>query len=241
MGIGLLILGAACLVYFGFLAAVSMDFGIIWLAAGAVFLAAGIFWKRILELPFGVKLAAGIFLGICLVVFLFVEALIGKSMLEKPESGLDKIVVLGAQVRGKTPSRALTKRLEKALSYLEENPQTAAVLSGGQGEGEEITEAQAMYEWLTARGISEDRLLLEERSTSTEENLRFSAELLDPQTDRVGILTNNFHVFRAVSLAKKQGYAHAYGIAAPSDPRYQVHYLVREFFALVKEKLKGNL
>ena len=150
------------------------------------------------------------------------------------------VIVLGAQVKGTRPSRALERRLKKAEAFLKEHPDTLAVLSGGQGDGEDITEAQCMYDWLTEHGIASRRLILEERSTSTEENLKFSAAFLD-KTAPVGILTSNFHVYRALRLAKKQGYAKPCGIPAKSDARYQVHYLVREFFALVKEKIKGNI
>ncbi|MDY3918070.1 MAG: ElyC/SanA/YdcF family protein [Candidatus Limivivens sp.] len=245
MGILLIILGIACLVYYGFLAAVSMDFGIIWLVGGLALTLGGagscILHRSGLVPPHGLKVFSVLVLGGCLLLFLAVEAMILKGMTEQERPDLDVLVVLGAQVRGQVPSRALTKRLEKAEAYLKENPDTRAVLSGGRGDGEEVTEASAMYHWLVEHGIEGERLILEERSTSTEENLRFSAEYFHPEEDSVGILTNNFHVFRAVSLAKKQGYRDVSGIAASSDARYQVHYLVREFFALIKEKLKGNL
>ena len=78
-------------------------------------------------------------------------------------------------------------------------------------------------------------------SSHTKENLEFSNELTGCADAGTGVLSNNFHVYRAVKLAQKLGYRQAEGIAAPSDPVMQVHYVVREVFALVKEKLKGQI
>ena len=124
---------------------------------------------------------------------------------------------------------------------MKENTDSKAVLSGGKGPGENITEAEAMRRYLSAEGIEESRLILEDKSTSTEENLKYSAQVIGSKDAKVGIVTNNFHVFRAMQLGEKQGYTNLSGIAAASDPRFQVHYLLREFFALVKEKLVGNI
>ena len=157
------------------------------------------------------------------------------------EKNLDYVVVLGAHVKGDVPSKALELRLKAALKYARENEDTTLILSGGQGFGEDITEAKCMENYLTEHGISQERLVLEEKSTSTKENLKFSDELTGCSKKNTGILSNNFHVYRAVKLAEKLGYKHPYGIAAVSDPIMQVHYVVREVAALVKEKLRGNI
>lgn len=98
-----------------------------------------------------------------------------------------------------------------------------------------------MKRYLTENGISEGRLILEEQSTDTRENLKFSDEMTGCKEKKTGILSNDFHVYRAVRLAKKLGYVSPMGIAAPSDPFMEPHYVVREIFALVKEQLKGNI
>ena len=98
-----------------------------------------------------------------------------------------------------------------------------------------------MENYLTAHGLLQELLVLEEKSTSTKENLKFSDELTGCSKKNTGRLSNNFHVYRAVKLAEKLGYKHPYGIAAVSDPIMQVHYVVREVAALVKEKLRGNI
>ena len=113
-----------------------------------------------------------------LALFLFVEGLIVGAMLQKPEPGLDYIVVLGAQVKGNRPSLALSHRIWEAAEYLKGNPKTRAILSGGKGTGEDISEAQCMRQELEKLGISEERLIEENKSTSTQENIAYSYALL---------------------------------------------------------------
>ena len=96
----------------------------------------------------------------------------------KIKENLDYIIVLGAHVNGVRLSKALLERTRRALEYLEKNPKTRAVLSGGQGEGETIGEAEAMCRYLEDHGISRERLILEDRSTNTKENLDFSLALI---------------------------------------------------------------
>ena len=95
-------------------------------------------------------------------------------MFHHPSENLDYLVVLGAQVNGTKLSNSLRLRVERAGEYLEENPETKAVLSGGKGTGEDITEAEAMYRYLEKKGISPERL--SERGAfpqNTSENLKF--------------------------------------------------------------------
>ena len=152
----------------------------------------------------------------------------------------DAVVVLGAGVNGTQPSLSLYTRLNAALDYLEENPDIPAVLTGGKGYGEEVTEAQCMYDWLTARGVDPARLILEERAGNTAENFAFSRELLteqgiDPAEDNVAVVTNDFHIARSRLIAARQGYGHAFGIPAQLPWRHlKVNYYLREAFAMVK-------
>lgn len=175
------------------------------------------------------------------ICFGFICSRVISGMKSSGKKNLDYVVVLGAHVKGDVPSKALELRLKAALKYARENEDTTLILSGGQGFGEEITEAECMENYLTAHGISKKRLVLEEKSTSTKENLKFSDELTGCSKKNTGILSNNFHVYRAVKLAEKLGYEYPCGIAAASDPVMQVHYVVREVAALIKEKLRGNI
>ena len=98
-----------------------------------------------------------------------------------------------------------------------------------------------MYEYLVERGISSMRVIKEENSFTTDQNLKNSSELLDKERDTVGIITNNFHVFRAVRLAKHMGISQAEGIAAKTKPLYLPNNMLREFFGVMKDLVRGNL
>lgn len=122
---------------------------------------------------------------------------------ENPES--DYLVVLGAGVNGTVPSRSLRERLDAALAYLEAHPDAVAIVSGGQGAGEDITEAQCMYNYLTAKGISPDRIWMEPEATNTLENLRFSLNLIQERRnirpEKIAIVSSEYHLHRAKLFA----------------------------------------
>ncbi|MBE6960965.1 MAG: YdcF family protein [Ruminococcaceae bacterium] len=153
------------------------------------------------------------------------------------------VVVLGAGVNGTIPSLTLRTRLDAAAEYLQMHPDVPAVLSGGQGPGEDITEAQAMYTALIGCGIAAERLLLEERSTSTAENLAYSMRVLESAgLDTAGVIaivTNDFHLFRAQMLARDAG-MNVIGVPAELPWWWlNANYYIREFFALGKLLLLG--
>ena len=180
----------------------------------------------------------------CVLVFACVEARVISAAKKGPESGAEYVIVLGAQVRGEHPTLVLGARIRAAAEYLRENPEAVAIASGGQGTGEAISEAEAIRRGLLLEGIGTERILLEDRSTSTTENLKFSAELIEKekpvQDAKVVIVTNDFHVYRALKLSKKQGYADVSGIGATDFFAVTIQYYVREFFAVTKEWLFGN-
>lgn len=240
--------GIICLLYYLVIilyAGITADFAWFWVLA-ALALEGGSCVIRYGQqhpgfFPIWLRWTVGLAFGAGFLIFLFLCGKVVGGMRSRGSSGLDYVVVLGAQVKGETPSRALQKRLVKALQYGVENENTVLILSGGRGSGEDITEAECMRRWLAGQGMDEDRMILEEASTNTRENLELSHERTGCGKKHTGILSNDFHVYRAVRLAEKLGYEQAEGIAAGSDPVMQVHYVVREVFALVKEKLVGNL
>ena len=135
----------------------------------------------------------------------------------------------------------LRRRLDKAIDYLEQNPDTSVIVSGGQGGNESIPEAVGMREYLIEAGIGEERIFVEDQSSSTYQNLVFSAEFLDRENDRVVVVTNNFHIFRALSIAKKQGYLNVEGLSASTPLGSEPNNLLREFIGVVKDFFVGNL
>lgn len=155
---------------------------------------------------------------------------------------VDAVIVLGAGVNGREPSMALKSRLDAALAYLTDHPDVPVVLTGGQGYGEGITEAQCMYDYLTARGVEEERLLLEEQALNTAENFAYSKALLaqqgvDMEKALVAVVTNDFHVARSALIAEKQG-LRMIGVGAPLPWKHlSVNYYLREAFAVVKTVL----
>nr|WP_241426847.1 YdcF family protein [Dysosmobacter acutus] len=151
----------------------------------------------------------------------------------------EAVIVLGAGVNGREPSLALKSRLDAALAYLEEHPDIPVVLTGGKGYGEEITEAQCMYEYLTGHGVEGERLITEEQALNTAENFAFSRALLsehgvDVENGLVAVVTNDFHVARSRLIAQRQG-VRMLGVPAPLPWKHlSANYYLRESFAMVK-------
>ncbi len=152
---------------------------------------------------------------------------------ETPSARTDCVIVLGCQVRGEIPSRMLSDRLNTALEILNDEPQAVCVVSGGKGRGEDISEAEAMRRYLTARGISEDRIIMEDASTSTAENLRFSAEILRGIgiTENVTIVTSDYHQFRAHIYAAREGLTVSHH-SSHTTPLMLMNNAVREMCAI---------
>ena len=156
---------------------------------------------------------------------------------------LDYLIVLGAQVKKDGPSRTLRLRLDKAAEYARQNPETILVLSGGQGKDELVSEAQAMQDYLAQSGIPRSRTILENQSTSTVENIAFSRMIIESRGEpvRVGILTSNFHLYRARKVAAHQGMENVSYIASQSDRVLFLHFCIRDGIAILKERIVGNL
>ena len=147
------------------------------------------------------------------------------------------LIVLGCQVNGTVPSRMLRQRLDAALDYLVTYPE--AIVSGGMGSGENITEAACMYNYLTAHGIAPERIIPEDRATSTMENLRFSLEFMD-EGATAAIVSNEFHLYRAGQMAASLGLDAA---LIPADTEYPIltaSYFLREILAVWKFHLLGG-
>ena len=160
------------------------------------------------------------------------EALIIRASFGSPDEACDYVVVLGAKVRKDGPSVSLRNRIDGAYDYLTAHPDTIAIVSGGKGGDEPITEAECMYNELVARGIDPSRIWMEDKATSTWENLRFSLDLIEERTGtrptKIGLLSSEYHLFRAGLFAKDQG-VEAVGIPAKTTIITQkINHFMRE-------------
>lgn len=146
-------------------------------------------------------------------------------------------IVLGCHVKDGKPSRILGERIDAAYEYLTSHPQAIAVLSGGQGADEAVSEAECMYQELTARGIDGARLYKEEASTNTPTNLRYSREILDEvlgagQQREIALITSEFHCYRGCLHAKQESFSPV-AYAAHTQMPYVIPFYVREIVAVV--------
>lgn len=184
----------------------------------------------------------GIFVLLGLLYCLLMSIVMLHAAYKKPEQTPQAVIVLGCKVRGTAPSRMLGRRIRAAYEKLESDPALIAVVSGGKGDNEEISEAQCMYNELTRMGIASERIILEDRSTSTSENLRFSKKLLDENgiTGPLYLATDGYHELRAQILAKKEGLPDCVPAAADTSWYLLPTYWVREWFGLAHAFVFGN-
>lgn len=176
-----------------------------------------------------------------LILFIGTEAAILKDFGKQGQPDAAYVIVLGAQWKENGPSYVLKKRLDTAVEYLRKNPDTKVIVSGGKGKNEPVSEAEGMYGYLVEAGIDRERILQENTSVNTYENLKNSAGMLDRTRDKVVVVTNNFHVFRALGIARKMGYKNVEGLAAEAYPAMLPNNLLREFLGVWKDILTGNM
>ena len=200
-------------------------------------------------------------------IFCVVEFLIFTSAVGPETKNLDYLIVLGARVKEDGLTNSLRMRLDRAISYSQENPETVLVLSGGKGDDEPVMECQAMYDYLVYHGVPKEQLVLEPFSTSTLENIAYSKVVIDDLEQKkkekqakklkpiapgqysvvenkplqIGVLTSNFHLFRAKMIGRKLGLPGLHGIASGQNPVLFPHFCVRECAAILKDKLMGNM
>ncbi len=235
MKIILRITGIVHMIYFLIMisyAGFRTTFAKFWMFMGGVWLTLSCLPKRILtylKWPF-------MWLAL---LFFYQESEFVRTAVAKPKKNADYVIILGAQVRGTRPSRSLLRRIQAAAQYLRDNPETKVIASGGQGPREDITEAQCIYETLVSMGIAPERILLEGASVSTWENIDFSIAMVGKE-HRFVIVTNGFHLYRALQTARMLGIQRISGLAAGEEPVLLVNYYVREFFAWMLYRRRGR-
>lgn len=240
------IAGCICILYclmIGIFVGHSTNFFIIWGILGLVLIASGFLWKKELyaAFPAWLRIAVLVMATVCAGIFAAVEGCIVSGFSAECGENLDYIIILGAQAKKSGPSKTLKMRLDTAYDYLVEHEQTGVIVSGGQGPDEPVSEAECMRRYLVERGIEPSRILKEDQSRNTVQNIEYSSRLIHPESDKVGIVSNNFHMFRAMSLARHAGYKFVEGIAAPSEIMMLPNNMLREFFGVIKDFVFGNL
>ena len=157
------------------------------------------------------KCIVGVTVGLISVIIIIVVTetiLIAKASMKKPAKDAT-LIVLGCKVYGEHASRSLRERLDAALLYLNENPKSKCIVSGGMGEGEKISEAECMYRYLVKKGVDSSRIIKEDKSTSTRENLRFSRKIIEEYEldENIAIATSEYHQYRAAQIAASLGFS----------------------------------
>lgn len=215
----------------------------------AVLASVFIFWGRfrrlitaVWEKPAGKIIISVAALGIafCVVLAVILSILMAKEVNDPPSNENTTLVVLGCKVRDGRPSLMLQRRLDAAYKYLSEHESVSVVVSGGQGDDEAMSEAECMKGYLTAKGIAPGRIIMEDRSTTTKENLEFSKKLIEQNglPQQVTLVTDGYHQLRAQMLAEKIG-IHPNNISGYTSWYVVPTYWVREWFGLVFYKLFG--
>ena len=188
--------------------------------------------RRGISVPGWLKTAYLTIMAVFILLFCIVETGVITAMNVQPESDLDYIITLGAAIRNGEPTSPLLLRINRTIEYMQENPDTILIASGGKGPAEDRSEAACIAEYVTDAGISPDRIILEDRSSDTEENICNSFKFI-PEGSRVGIVTSSFHIKRALRIVELNGYQ-AKGVPAVTLLPLGIHYTVREFFGIVQ-------
>lgn len=177
-----------------------------------------------------------VILSLCLlsgaVAAVITGVIVMKATYGDPDADFQYLLVLGCGVNGMEPSRSLQDRIDVAYDYLTAHPDVICIVSGGKGDGENISEAQCMYNELTAMGIAPERIWMEDKATSTRENFAFSMALVEERTgsrpEGIGVLSSEYHLYRAGMFAREQNVT-AYGVPAKtSRTSLFINYFVRE-------------
>ena len=209
---------------------------------GLPLLLLGLFW---LHMDAGFWLFLRRFVLVCYSLGCLFLLFLGSLMLRAIDRGehgdYDALIVLGAAVHGDKVTWVLSNRLDAAYEYAASHPDTVLVVSGGQGDGESVTEASAMAKYLIARGIDPSRILLEDKAESTAENFAFSKALIDEKLGpdaSIGFVTTRFHVYRAGRVAQKGG-IQARGLGAPDVWYIALNNFLRECVGICWYTVKG--
>lgn len=243
----LIVIGMLCILYF---IAITIFIGyfnvynFIWIFMGALFILLYKLRIKIVKLLYKTKKIIRLFILIILsafaLSFVIIETfIILESRNKNTENGY-YLIVLGAGLDGANPSLTLLQRINKAVEFLDKNMEAMVVVSGGKGVRETVTEAEVMSKILQNNKIAKTRIIMEDRSSNTYENLLYSGNLIE-KNKKVVIVSSGFHLFRAKSIAKKMGYKDVGGIASKTPLLLLPNYYIREYLAVLKEIIIKNI
>lgn len=244
MNILLLILGIICLVYFAFVNLVFgyTTFSSFYLVVGLIMIVYYFSVKKLMQFSWFKEIIKPlrILLIVGIIIFIVVEGMIimyPKKSVEKS----DYILVLGAGIRGENLTTTLRDRLNAAIKYMDEtNFKGDIIVSGGQGPGESITEAEAMRRYLVKEGINNDKIILENKSTNTFQNFKYTKEKVEDEEKidivnaDVTVITTDFHALRSSIIAKRNGYENIKFYSSNTEWYLVPSMYAREFFAFFK-------
>jgi len=190
--------------------------------------------------PHPIRFILYVLFSVCIISFVVIESLIIYYGHRKVEESPEIIIILGARLYGSAPSPSLVERLETGYDYLMKHENAIAFVSGGKGKGEDISEASAMKDYLVKKGIKAERILAEDESTNTFQNIIYSKKMIaenlphfELKNKKIGIVTNDYHVFRGVMMARRFK-LHAVGIPAKTPPTALIKGYLREYFGVLK-------
>lgn len=177
--------------------------------------------------------------GTMTALHLYFDRLVKNGHRNRAHGEHEYAIILGAKVNaGGIPSRALKYRLNEALAYAKKYPHVTFVVTGGQGADEDATEASVMLAYLTAHGLDSSRIIVEDASTSTYENIAFSLKRM-PQVTGITIITSDYHCARAKLIARRLGLqVNAIAAETPKNIRFKV--IQRERILLAKTAITGK-
>ena len=212
------------------------------LAAGVIALWAVLDgWSKTKKWALIAKHTLAVLMVLGALLFTFLEAEVIRWSKTDDESAVTGVIILGAGVNGREPSLSLRVRLEAALEYIADKPDIPIVVTGSQGEGEDISEARCMADWLISRGVDESRILVEDQADNTRENIEFSQKMLFENgydtTAQFAVVSSDYHLCRAAMYWQLPGMV---PVAARMPAQYQrslltINYYIREAFALAAE------
>ena len=235
-----LILGSICLIY-GIIVLMIIGFGNIFsyffALLGILFLLGSFFYEKFTK---RVKRIILCILLIGTVLFSLLEVRIVSYSMKQPEPGADYVILLGSGVTETGPSIDFMARIKAAEKYLKENPESMVIVTGAQGSNEPVSEASAAIEQLVSMGIDSDRIILEDQSYTTLQNLQNSRKLIEKESRNaedcsIVIVSSAFHLYRARYIAEQIGFRSISCLGSHGLRILDPQYYAREFFACIKE------